>query len=65
MVCSICGRVSGSGGDHLDCVEKRRVELEDEKRKKDLPEKISTADAELGVEIRALLDHMSREKDRS
>lgn len=65
MVCSICGRVSGSGRDHLDCVEKRRVELEDEKRKKDLPERISTADAELGVEIRAILDHMSRQKDRS
>lgn len=39
--------------------------MEDEKRKRDLPEKISTADAELGVEIRAILDHMSREKDRS
>lgn len=65
MVCSICGRVSGSGEDHLDCVEKRRIELEDEKRKRDLPEQISTADAKLGVEIRAILDHMSREKDRS
>lgn len=64
MVCSICGRVSGNGGDHLDCTEKRRVEMEDEEFKRNLPEKISDA-GELGVEIRAILDHMTREKDRS
>ena len=28
-VCSICNKISGSDQDHLDCIQKRRVELED------------------------------------
>ena len=58
MKCSICGRIAGNG-DHLDCVEKRRIDLEDEELKKSLPEKISIADAELASEISALVRHMS------
>ena len=61
--CSICGRVSGSGQDHLDCVQKRRVELEDEDFKQKIPERMdAAAGSGLAPEIRALIEHMAKEK---
>ena len=30
MNCSICDRITGTGKDHVDCVEKRRIEMEDQ-----------------------------------
>ena len=60
--CSICGRVSASG-DHIDCVERRRIELEDENQKRMAAEKTSLEGAELGAELRALLGHMGRQRD--
>ena len=62
MKCTICGRVSASG-DHIDCVEKRRIELEDENRKRLAAEKTSLEGVELGSELRALLGHMNRRRD--
>ena len=65
-VCSICHKISGTDEDHLDCREKRRIELEDEDRKQKLPEKLDlskNAD-DLNVDIKALLDHMTREKQK-
>ena len=38
--CSICKKISGTDSDHLDCLEKRRVELEDGGLKDKLVEKI-------------------------
>ena len=65
-ICSICHKISASGSDHLDCIEKRRVELEDVDLKEKLPEKLDMAKNpnDLGVEIRAVLDHITREKDK-
>lgn len=65
-VCGICGRISGAGGDHTDCVQRRRIELEDEDLKKGLPERLDLAGGRggLGPEIRAVLDYMAREKSR-
>lgn len=65
-ICSICHRISGTGDDHLDCVQKRRVELEDEDLKNKIPEKIDLGknSNDLGVEVRAILEHLSKEKDR-
>ena len=65
-ICSICKKVSGTGQDHLDCIQKRRVELEDDDFKGGLTEKLSMAGSSesLGVEIKAILEHLSREKDR-
>ncbi len=63
MICSICSRVS-AGGDHLDCLQKRRVELEDEERKLRLPEALDMANGgDLHVEIRAMLEHMAEDRD--
>ena len=42
-ICNICNRISATDQDHLDCVQKRRVELEDEDLKKKIPEKIDLA----------------------
>ena len=64
-ICSICHRISGTGQDHIDCVQRRRIELEDEEAKRMIPEKLGKAAADLeglGVEVRAILEHMAREK---
>ena len=64
-ICNICHKISGSGEDHLDCVQKRRVDLEDEDFKSKITEniQISNNSQDLGVEVKAILEHLSREKD--
>ncbi len=64
-ICSVCRKISGSGEDHLDCIQKRRVELEDEDFKNKITEKLelSKNPEDLGVEVKAILEHLSREKD--
>ena len=63
-ICNICHRISATDQDHLDCVQRKRVELEDEDLKRGIPEKIDLAKnpENIGVEIRAILDHLAREK---
>ena len=64
-ICSICQKISGSDQDHLDCVQKRRVELEDGDFKNKITKKLelSKNSQDLGVEVKAILEHLSREKD--
>lgn len=64
-ICNICHRISATGQDHLDCIQKRKVELEDEDLKNKIPEKIDLAKntEDLGVEVRAILEYLSREKE--
>lgn len=63
-ICTICHKISGTNEDHLDCIQKRKVELEDDDFKQKLPEKLDMAKnaTDLQPEIRALLDHMTKEK---
>ena len=63
-ICNICKKISATDGDHLDCIQMRRIKLEDEEFKNSIAEKmgISNDSKELGVEIRAILEHLSREK---
>lgn len=65
-ICKICNRISATDQDHLDCVQKRRVELEDEDLKKKIPEKIDLAKnpQDLGIEVRAILEHLTKEKNK-
>ncbi|MCH8324569.1 MAG: hypothetical protein IH813_05670 [Thaumarchaeota archaeon] len=65
-ICSICHKISATNEDHLDCIQKRKVELGDDDFKQKLSEKLDmTNNAEdLQPEIRALLDHMTKEKER-
>ena len=64
-ICSICHRLSGTGQDHLDCVQKRRIDLEDDDKKSKLPEKLDLAKdpQDLGVEVKAILEHLARERN--
>ena len=63
--CSICKKISATDNDHLDCVEKRRIELENLQLKDTITEKLDLGkDANnMGKEIKALLGHMAREKE--
>ncbi len=65
-VCSICKKISGTDDDHLDCQQKRRVELEAQDLKEKLPEQLDMAKNanDLNSEIKAVLDHMKKEKGK-
>ena len=65
-VCSICKKISGTDDDHLDCLEKRRIELEAKDHKEKLPEQLDMAKNanDLNSEIKAVLDHMTKEKQK-
>ena len=39
-ICNICHKISATDQDHIDCVQKRRIELEDDDLKNKLPEKL-------------------------
>ena len=64
-ICSICHKISGTDDDHLDCKEKRRVDLEDVEFKQKLPEKLDLEKNgdDLAPEIKALLEHMIKERE--
>ncbi len=64
-ICSICNKISATGENHLDCVQKRSIEFEDAEFKKGITEKLnlSTDYQGLGVEVRAILEHLTKEKD--
>ena len=66
-ICSICNKISGTDDDHLDCQEKRRIELEAEDLKEKIPEQLDMAKNanELNVDIKAVLDHMTKEKEKN
>ena len=63
--CSICKKVSATDEDHLHCVEKRRIELENLQLKDTIVEKLDLEKVpnSMGKEIKALLGHMNREKE--
>jgi hypothetical protein len=65
-ICSICKKISGTEEDHLDCKQKRRIELEAEDLKEKLPEQLDMAKNvnDLTSEIKAVLDHMTKEKEK-
>ena len=62
-ICSICHRISATEENHLDCIQKIRIEFEDENFKQSIPEKLELAkdSQNLGVEVRAILEHITKE----
>jgi len=64
-ICSICNKISATGENHLDCVQQRSIELEDVEFKNNISEKLNLSknDQELDVEVRAILEHLTKEKD--
>ena len=64
-ICNICHKISATNQDHLDCVQKRSIELESVDFKNSIPEKLNLAKdtQELGVEVRAILEHLTKNRD--
>ena len=64
-ICNICHKISATDQDHLDCVQKRNIELQDEDFKNNIPERLNLSKntQDLGVEVRAILEHLTKEKD--
>ncbi|MCH8915263.1 MAG: hypothetical protein IIA82_05405 [Thaumarchaeota archaeon] len=65
-ICNICHKISATDQDHLDCIQKRRIDLEDDDFKNKLPEKLELSNnpQDLAVEMRAILEHLSKGKDK-
>jgi hypothetical protein len=65
-ICNICHKISATDQDHIDCIQRRSIEMENEDFKNNIPENLNQSinPQELGVEVRAILEHLSKEKDK-
>jgi len=65
-ICSICHKISGSDKDHLDCMQRRQVDLEDGDFKSKITEQLelSKSSQDLDVGVKAILEHLAKQKDR-
>ena len=65
-ICTICHKISATEQDHLDCIQKIRIEFEDDDFKRSIPEKLELAkdSQNLGVEVRAILEHLTKENKK-
>ena len=63
-ICNICHKISATDQDHLDCIQK--IRLEDENFKRNIPEKLelSKDSQNLGVEVIAILEHLTKENKK-
>ncbi|HSB49751.1 MAG TPA: hypothetical protein VLC72_00275 [Nitrosopumilaceae archaeon] len=65
-ICSICKKISASDDDHLDCIEKRRIELKAEDFKESIAEKLTIGESnDLHADIKGILEHLGKEKKKS
>ena len=65
-ICSICKKISATDEDHLDCIEMRRIKLEAEDFKESIPDRLSIGKSDdIHTDIKGILDHLSRKKERS
>ena len=64
-ICNICNKISATDKDHTDCVQKRSIEIEDQDFKNSIAEKLnlSKGNQDLGVEVKAILVHLTRDKE--
>ncbi|MEK0335843.1 MAG: hypothetical protein QQN55_06815, partial [Nitrosopumilus sp.] len=65
-ICNICHKISATDQDHLDCIQKRSIEMEDKDFKNNIPEKLNQSinPQDLAVEMKAILEHLSKEKNK-
>ncbi len=65
-ICNICHKISATDQDHLDCIQKRSIEMEDEDFKNKITEKLNLSNnpQDLAVEMKAILEHLSKGKDK-
>ncbi len=64
-ICNICHKISATDQDHLDCVQKRSIEMKDEDFKNNITEKLNLSNnpQDLAIEMKAILEHLSKEKE--
>ncbi len=64
-LCNICHKISATDEDHLDCIQRKSIEMGDENFKNNIPEKLnlSSNTQDVSVEIRAILEHLTKNKD--
>ena len=64
-ICNICNKISATDKDHTDCVQKRSIEIEDQDFKNSIAEKLNLSkdNQDLGVEVKAILEHLTRDKE--
>ncbi len=65
-VCNICHKISATDQDHIDCIQKRSIEMEDEDFKNNITEKLNLSNnpQDLAVEMKAILEHLAKGKDK-
>ncbi len=65
-ICNICHKISATDEDHLDCVQKRSIEMEDENFKNNITEKLNLSNnpQDLAVEMKAILEHLAKGEDK-
>ncbi len=65
-ICNICHKISATDQDHLDCIQKRSIEMEDEDFKNNITEKLNLSNnpQDLAVEMKAILEHLAKRKDK-
>ncbi len=65
-ICNICHKISATDQDHLDCIQKRSIEMKDEDFKNNIPEKLNLSNnsQDLAVEVKAILEHLAKGKDK-
>ena len=64
-LCNICHKISATDQDHLDCVQKRSIESEAEDSKNNIPENLNLSNntQEIDVGVKAILEHLSKNKN--
>jgi len=65
-ICNICHKISATDQDHLDCIQKRNIEMKDEDFKNKITEKLNLSNnpQDLAVEMKAILEHLAKGKDK-
>jgi len=65
-ICNICHKISATDQDHIDCVQKRSIEMEDKDFKNNITEKLNLSNnpQDLAVEMKAILEHLAKGKDK-
>ena len=65
-ICNICHKISATDKDHTDCIQKS-IEVKDENFKNGIAEKLNLSkdNQDLGIEVKAILEHLSKEKEHN
>ena len=65
-ICNICHKISATDKDHTDCIQKRSIETENLDFKNGIAEKLNLSknNQDLGVEIKAILGHLTRKTNQ-